>query len=401
MQTVGCSGWTFCSNKDGCGSGCDQYVAQNKPMTIPMGNNVNPTVPAKEWYQRTSIQSFGPWGPTANCKQSCGTTSDGSYSCKSAGKWPYGMCTLKVLKDAGKPQYWNQNAGEGWVSGWISIPSQCKGTTPRACQRCLQTPAPDKCITCALNPKLKISLLDQVLGGQYPLQAYDGCGSCYSTTNPDKCSDCLFNKKACAACATLTPQLGQKVDVLKCIDCSNKYGPTYTNACTECAELDAKQGAVDKCLGCVARASKVACSDNGWPTTCFNPATGSGVCATCASTAYDYETCVKCVERKPFSQDCGSCGTLSDAVQQTKCYNCVKTATSYTTACFDCINYLKDSKQVDQCYACVANPKTSAEGRQWCFGCQNWCNTFDTRGQCNTCLHTPAANYIDACACKS
>lgn len=82
-------------------------------VAIAMGDNVNPTVPNKEWYQRPSLLSFGPWGPTSNCKQLCGTASDGSYSCKPTSKWPYGMCTLKVLKDAAKPEYYNQNAG-GW-----------------------------------------------------------------------------------------------------------------------------------------------------------------------------------------------------------------------------------------------------------------------------------------------
>lgn len=292
-------------------------------------------------------------------------------------------------------------AGEGWISGWVKAPSQCKGTTPRACQRCLQTTAPDKCLTCALNPKLKISLLDQVSSGGSSLQAYDGCGSCYSTSNPEQCTDCLFNQKACAACATQTPQPGQKVNTLKCIHCSNKYGAAYTNVCTQCAALDGKPGAADKCLACVARASKVACSANGYPPTCWNPESASSACATCASTAANYETCVSCLEHRPYSSDCETCGSLSDVAKQTKCYNCVKSAKSFTTACSDCLNYLTDSKQVDQCYACVANPKTSAEGRQWCFGCQNWCNTYDTRGKCSTCLQTPTANYLDACACKN
>lgn len=28
-RTPGCNAWTFCSSKDGCGSGCKAYIAQN------------------------------------------------------------------------------------------------------------------------------------------------------------------------------------------------------------------------------------------------------------------------------------------------------------------------------------------------------------------------------------
>lgn len=285
------------------------------------------------------------------------------------------------------------------MSGWLKVPAQCKAITPRACQRCLQTPAQGKCISCASNSKLKMSLLDQVYPGGYVLQGQDGCAACYNTTHPDRCTECIFNNKPCAACTTLTPDKTQKVDVLKCIDCSNKYGSSYTTTCTSCAMLAAQPGAVDQCLACVARASKVACAESTWPPTCWNPEGATSVCATCATTAKDYETCVKCVERKPYSDSCSGCGSLQDANQQKKCYDCVKTAGSPTSACYDCISYLKDPKQVDQCYACIANPKTTPEGRQWCFGCQNWCNTYDLRAKCNTCLQTKADNYVGACAC--
>lgn len=84
-------------------------------VAIPTGQNVNPTAPGKDWYQRTSFPSFGPWGPTSSCKQDCGPTANGGWSCKATGRWPYGMCTLKVLKDPAKPEFWNKNQGMCWL----------------------------------------------------------------------------------------------------------------------------------------------------------------------------------------------------------------------------------------------------------------------------------------------
>lgn len=150
--------------------------------------------------------------------------------------------------------------------------------------------------------------------------------------------------------------------------CSTKYGANYSTPCVSCAALGAQPANVQKCMGCIARASKVACSDTGYPRTCWNPQNSGSDCASCTTDAKDYETCVSCVARKPYSDSCVSCSFLKDAAKQAKCYNCTKAAGLGGTTCYDCLNYLTDAKAVDQCLSCATNTKAPVDGRQWCFG---------------------------------
>jgi hypothetical protein len=48
---------------------------------------------------------------------------DANGNCKPGDKWPYGMCSLKKLANADKPEFWSNNPGE-WgqgVSAWGSV----------------------------------------------------------------------------------------------------------------------------------------------------------------------------------------------------------------------------------------------------------------------------------------
>eukprot|EP01023_Acetabularia_acetabulum_P051879 TRINITY_DN5745_c1_g2_i1.p2 TRINITY_DN5745_c1_g2~~TRINITY_DN5745_c1_g2_i1.p2 ORF type:complete len:200 (+),score=27.89 TRINITY_DN5745_c1_g2_i1:35-634(+) len=81
-QTSGCNAWVFCSNKDGCGSGCDNYIKKFPGYNAQFG--------------------FGPFG--SRCR---GT------------KWPYLMCSLKTLPDVNNPK--DTGAGDGWVSGVLMV----------------------------------------------------------------------------------------------------------------------------------------------------------------------------------------------------------------------------------------------------------------------------------------
>jgi hypothetical protein len=166
------------------------------------------------------------------------------------------------------------------------------------------------------------------------------------------------NKTCCFVCRTCSY-----------CSCSIKYGANYSTPCVTCAALGAQPANVQKCMSCISRASKVACSDNSYPYTCWNPQnSGSTSCSTCATSAKDYETCVACLERKPFSDSCVSCSFLKDATKQAKCYNCTKAAGLPGTTCYDCVNYLTDAKAVEQCHQCAMNTKAPVDGRQWCYG---------------------------------
>lgn len=211
--------------------------------------------------------------------------------------------------------------------------------------------------------------MDSVLASVGVIGGPDGCGVCYNSTAPDKCTACLFGKKSCAACATEPDDPRMKMDVSTCIDCTNKYGSSYSSACVNCGALGASSGNVQKCLTCLQRASRVACSQTAWPPVCWNPeGAGTSSCATCVTSAKDFEACVSCLERKPYTDSCTSCALLPDAARQARCYACAKASNSPYSSCTDCLTYLTDPKAVDQCLSCVTNPKALAEGKQWCWG---------------------------------
>jgi hypothetical protein len=154
-----------------------------------------------------------------------------------------------------------------------------------------------------------------------------------------------------------------------CDSCSTKYGANYSSPCISCAALGAQPTNVQKCMGCIDRASKVACSDTSYPYTCWNPQySGSSSCATCTTAANNYEACVSCLERKPYSDSCATCSLLKDAAKQARCYNCTRAAGLPGTTCYDCLNYLTDAKAVEQCIKCATNTKAPVDGRQWCYG---------------------------------
>jgi hypothetical protein len=181
----------------------------------------------------------------------------------------------------------------------------------------------------------------------------------------------LVNDQA-VPCARHAWQMHLLAETIACVvccfsPCSNKYSADYQSACVSCAGLGSQPGNVQKCMGCIARASKVACSDTN-PDKCWSPIMNGGTCLTCATSATDYETCVSCLERQPYSDSCGYCPLLEDAAQQAKCFNCTKVAGLPYSTCYDCMNFLEDETAVDQCRQCATNTQAPVEGRQWCYG---------------------------------
>lgn len=285
-------------------------------------------------------------------------------------------------------------AGEGWVSGVWSPPAECTGLPGSTCLRCKQSKSPQQCLACAAN--FKVSPVEGALAPT-PSKA-DGCAACYSSTKAGACVACLTNNAPCASCALQRPSSsGSTMDVASCIDCTSKLGGRYAQSCVACAALGSQQPKqVLQCLSCLDRLSKVACDSTG----CWNPATKADSCAECASSASSYDTCVSCLLSKPFSDNCGACTTISDSSKQAQCFKCSAAAAHPGSVCADCLRYLQDAGQVQQCLACLQDPKTTPAGKQWCMGCQNWCNSSQGRSQCVACLGTMQNNYLQACACK-
>ena len=291
-------------------------------------------------------------------------------------------------------------AGEGWVSGVWSPPKECLGLPGRACLRCQTSSSPQLCLKCATNPAFKLSLLGGALARG--MTKAEGCGSCYSSNQPDACVACLVGDAPCAGCALeARSDNGRTLDMASCIDCTSRLGGRYAQSCISCAALGSEQPQkVSNCLSCLDRMSKVACENTDYLAGCWNPAMKASSCATCASRASSYEVCVSCLLSKPFSDNCEACTTLADASKQAQCYKCSAAAAHPGSGCTDCLSYLAEPGQVQQCLDCLASPKTTTAGKQWCFGCQNWCSNSQGRAHCVACLGTKQDAHMQACACK-
>jgi hypothetical protein len=289
-------------------------------------------------------------------------------------------------------------AGEGWVSGVWTPPAQCAGLPGSTCLRCQQSKSPLPCLACAAS--FKLSMLEGALGPS--LTKADGCATCCNSNKADACVACLTSNAPCASCALQLPSgNGRSPDVVSCIDCSKRLGPRYAQSCVACAALGSQQPQqVSKCLTCLDRMSKVACDSTGYLSGCWNPATKYSACATCASSASSYDMCVSCLLAKPLSENCEACTTITDSSKQAQCYKCSAAARHPGSGCTDCLSYLSDAGQAQQCIECLQSPKIGTEGKQWCFGCQNWCKDKQGRTQCEACLGTKHASYTQACACK-
>jgi len=289
-------------------------------------------------------------------------------------------------------------AEEGWVSGVWSPPVDCAGLPGQACLRCQQSKSRQQCLACAANPAFKQSLLEGALSRG--ATKADGCGVCYSLDKPDACVACLSNDAPCASCALQVPS-GRTPDVASCIECTSKLGGKYAQSCIACAMLGSQQPqGVSRCLSCLDKVSKVACDSTDYQAGCWNPTTKAASCATCASRVSSFDTCVSCLLSKPFSNNCEACTTIADGSKQAQCYKCSAAAAHPGSGCTDCLSYLADPGQVQQCLDCLTSPKTTAAGKQWCFGCQNWCGNREGRAQCVACLGTKQDVYNQACACK-
>jgi hypothetical protein len=284
------------------------------------------------------------------------------------------------------------------VSGFAKQPPECTGLPIRACTRCIRSKDPFNCLKCANYPAFKISMLE----GAYSnvLTKADGCSSCYDLSDPTKCLDCLAGNAPCAQCALQQPDASVKLDVTACIDCTQKHGEKFADACTQCSLLGAKPQQLKECFNCLDEMRPLACDKFDYQAGCWNPRAASGACVTCASRAQRFDTCLTCMKSTPYSDNCETCAVLDSGKQET-CYRCSKAAAHPGSGCSDCLRSLSDPGQLGQCLGCLADPKMGQEGKQWCFGCQNWCNTYATRGKCVACLGTPQDAYMTACACSN
>jgi hypothetical protein len=193
-------------------------------------------------------------------------------------------------------------AGEGWVSGYAGVPSNCAGISLRACTRCTNSADMAGCLQCVNKPAFKLGMLQ---GAQsVTLSKADGCGSCYNSSRPDECVACLEQDTPCGQCALEQPDSSYEMDVSACVACTQRHGERYQSSCTLCSFLGKNQLQMQQCMACIAAIKPVACDKTDYPSSCWNPALDSFACAGCASRAKSFGRCLFCMRSIPYSGNC-------------------------------------------------------------------------------------------------
>lgn len=203
-----CNAWVFCTSREGCGKGCNSYVAKN-PTMPPCANDTDCGVRKRitEGSLTLPVTNMGPYAKSFR-----------GADCQGKDAWPWGTCTLKKVADPVAPKMYEGE--QGWTSGTIKVPQQdCPGISAAACERCHLPGVVDSpgCVRCAAelstSAALLLGILDYGRGDSWEpsgrLSGPEGCASCYLLADNalrEQCLQCLRQEQGCAACA-LAPTL--------------------------------------------------------------------------------------------------------------------------------------------------------------------------------------------------
>eukprot|EP01023_Acetabularia_acetabulum_P001369 TRINITY_DN1051_c0_g1_i2.p1 TRINITY_DN1051_c0_g1~~TRINITY_DN1051_c0_g1_i2.p1 ORF type:complete len:593 (-),score=80.36 TRINITY_DN1051_c0_g1_i2:350-1903(-) len=354
--TQGCNAWVFCSDRNGCGSGCESYVNSlpQSPMSVSNGNTIPVPFP-----------NFG------------------QYSSCSGDKYPWLMCSLKSINDVNDPTEFPSS--KEFVSGVIKTEDGCpEGISSAVCNSCKSSSDISFCEECATS----VSLNDQLFCAQ--------CTDDISDKNlKTQCTDCL---KAVG---------GSKTGCGKCIHANVQFDPVGSKeACLECTVGVEDVEIQEACYGCFQYASNVesgkSCSK------CVKDDAVSSFakseCGDCYSFSNNPDRCAQCLEDATEADtQCGSCSVE-------ECYTCLKNFASnldgrkgcasceyfdgqLSTACFECVN---DSKVPGYakatCGQCIDQygAHNTEEQRNACFGCLQTVALGSASGACSSCMYYSA-----------
>eukprot|EP01023_Acetabularia_acetabulum_P047878 TRINITY_DN504_c0_g1_i1.p1 TRINITY_DN504_c0_g1~~TRINITY_DN504_c0_g1_i1.p1 ORF type:complete len:563 (+),score=114.64 TRINITY_DN504_c0_g1_i1:1433-3121(+) len=330
--TQGCNSWVFCSNRDGCGQGCDLYAQaladlESGYLSFARGN-IAP-VP---------FTNFGQFG---GCQGS---------------KWPWLLCTLKVVPDVEDPVEEKSTAGEvtEWVSGVLKPEPGCvEDISYAVCSSCKGTTDMTYCQQCAATVPLNEQLLCPV------------CTDRLDTTALQKhCTECLGanggSSKGCGQCATLTSS------VQECFECTADADDVETeNGCCSCFDQTSEvEGCVQDCVKAPA-----------------TPIYAKPECGDCYTTE-DPVRCTQCLqESKEADSYCPSCST-------DECYTCLSLFGNNGAGRKGCANCaFNDGEAATDCYECVQDENTPGFAKQACGECSS-SETSDSRKACYGCLQS-------------
>eukprot|EP01026_Neomeris_dumetosa_P051200 TRINITY_DN4502_c0_g1_i12.p1 TRINITY_DN4502_c0_g1~~TRINITY_DN4502_c0_g1_i12.p1 ORF type:complete len:573 (-),score=54.31 TRINITY_DN4502_c0_g1_i12:645-2363(-) len=396
-ETQGCNAWTFCSNRDGCGQGCQAYASSLA------GGLQDAASGKKRNFIPVPILGFGEFG---GC--------DGD-------RWPWLLCSLKRVEDVENPVV---EAGETteWVSGILTNLAACdEDLSFSVCSTCRETTDETFCKDCAsavsLNEQLYCPVCTDTvtpIGVQQHCidclasngGSSDGCGKCATLFLPEDVQECfectqgeddIETQNGCYNCYNGKEQFLQPDCVRQCVkadetplhakpECGLCYN-TYTNInkCVECLQNSAESPtscrvcSTDDCFSCLS--------------TFRNNRLGRSGCASCAYIGeFAAEDCYSCVEDDNVPDvskvGCGACSRHAFTTEDRQpCYNCLATVQNedQNYACSSCLLYADSREDTQICYDCVSvmNARGSAAGA--CSSCAQE-NTPEERNACYECV---------------
>eukprot|EP01025_Chloroclados_australasicus_P017811 TRINITY_DN19121_c0_g1_i1.p1 TRINITY_DN19121_c0_g1~~TRINITY_DN19121_c0_g1_i1.p1 ORF type:complete len:535 (-),score=31.17 TRINITY_DN19121_c0_g1_i1:479-2083(-) len=342
-ETAGCNAWVFCSNEQGCGEGCKEYVA-----SLPAEDGEKTKESFVDLFQPQ--RSFGEYGP--ECYHN---------------KWPNLMCTLKKVDDVENPEEVAIDSNE-WVSGVLKQTPDCRDGFSRAvCDSCNAAQDIDACYDCASQVHVNEQL---------------NCNRCAELPNTEL-------QKHCTECLQLGSTIG-------CGQCVSQYLKEDLQSCFECTIGVNDQDAQNGCFLCQYSASDEPdcvsqCVKSDTVPTHAKPECGS--CYGSRELIPNPERCVQCL------QESTEADTHCDDCKSERCFSCLSQFASNIDGrkgCAEC-NYLDKTSEEEDCYDCLGSPIVSDYGKRFCKECVNLSDDTIREG-CYTCLN--GATYsADASSC--
>eukprot|EP01023_Acetabularia_acetabulum_P001370 TRINITY_DN1051_c0_g1_i3.p1 TRINITY_DN1051_c0_g1~~TRINITY_DN1051_c0_g1_i3.p1 ORF type:complete len:620 (-),score=85.53 TRINITY_DN1051_c0_g1_i3:282-1916(-) len=356
--TQGCNAWVFCSNRNGCGSGCESYVNSLPESPVPISDGNSIPVP------------FPNFGQFSGCWED---------------KYPWLMCSLKSINDVNDPT--EIPSSNEFVSGVIKTQAGCpEGISSAVCNACKSSSDVSFCEECTTS----VSLNNQLFCAQ--------CTDDISAKNlKSQCTDCLKAvggfKTGCGKCVLLNDQRnapqGRKEACFECTlglkDAESQEG------CYSCfniftPDIDLLKSCSNQCVkdDAVASFAKPECGN------CYRNTfqrDDPKRCKQCLEEATEANTqCEFC-----YNELCYTClrNFASNLDGRKGCASCRYFDGEFSAACFDCVN---DNKVPDlhkaSCGQCIYQygPKNTATQRNACFGCLQQVASEEASGACARCL---------------
>lgn len=214
----------------------------------------------------------------------------------------------------------------------------------------------------------------------------------------------MLGGKACSTCVYGSQMWGYgKPNIGACLTCTAKKGDTYAGACNACAQ-SVQPG---RCFSCLDTMPLKICGANQTVGTngCQIGPDDQTPCDKCSNVAKSdavFKECMACYQNPNWSNECDTCGGMAtNAVDQTRCFKCIKTARFPSFEYYGCgYCFLHQVSSKESCLQCVEDKAVPYAAKSTCTSC------YDTDRQatssllptkCLSCLRTQQKDYSQAC----